>query len=74
MRAALELVQHLDPAGIGALDLRDCLRIQLDAQLHELELVFARIRRMSRMADATGSRVESSCSHAHDFEHGRFQL
>ena len=42
MREALEVVQHLDPAGIGALDLRDCLRIQLDAQLRELELVFAR--------------------------------
>jgi RNA polymerase sigma-54 factor len=42
MKLALELVQHLDPAGIGAVDLRDCLRIQLDAQLHELELVFAR--------------------------------
>jgi RNA polymerase sigma-54 factor len=42
MRAALEVVQHLDPSGIGALDLRDCLRIQLDAQLRELELVFVR--------------------------------
>jgi RNA polymerase sigma-54 factor len=42
MRAALEIVQHLDPAGIGALDLRDCLRIQLDAQMLELELVFGR--------------------------------
>ena len=42
LRSALEVVQHLDPAGIGALDLRDCLRIQLDAQLHELEMVFSR--------------------------------
>jgi RNA polymerase sigma-54 factor len=42
LRSALEVVQHLDPAGIGALDLRDCLRIQLDAQLHELEMVFHR--------------------------------
>jgi RNA polymerase sigma-54 factor len=42
MRSALEVIQHLDPSGIGALDLRDCLRIQLDAQLHELEMVFAR--------------------------------
>ena len=42
MRIALEVIQQLDPAGIGALDLRDCLRIQLDAQMHELELVFAR--------------------------------
>jgi RNA polymerase sigma-54 factor len=42
MRAALKILQHLDPAGIGALDLRDCLRIQLEAQMHELELVFAK--------------------------------
>jgi RNA polymerase sigma-54 factor len=42
MRDALDVLQHLDPAGIGALDLRDCLRIQLDAQLHEMEMVFAR--------------------------------
>jgi RNA polymerase sigma-54 factor len=42
MRAAFYVVQHLDPAGIGALDLRDCLGLQLDAQLRELELVFAR--------------------------------
>jgi RNA polymerase sigma-54 factor len=42
MHAALEVIQRLDPAGIGALDLRDCLRIQLDAQMQELELVFAK--------------------------------
>ena len=42
MRTALGVIQHLDPSGIGALDLRDCLQIQLDAQLQELELVFAR--------------------------------
>jgi len=42
MREALDVIQHLDPTGVGARDLKDCLRIQLDAQLHELELVFAR--------------------------------
>ncbi len=42
LQAALKVIQHLDPAGIGALDLRDCLRIQLQEQLQELELVFAR--------------------------------
>jgi RNA polymerase sigma-54 factor len=42
MRAALGVIQHLDPAGIGALDLRDCLCIQLEGQMRELELVFAR--------------------------------
>jgi RNA polymerase sigma-54 factor len=51
LRAALEIVQHLDPAGIGALDLRDCLRIQLDAQLHELEMVFAKQPADSRLRE-----------------------
>jgi RNA polymerase sigma-54 factor len=73
MRAALELVQHLDPAGIGALDLRDCLRIQLDAQLRELELVFAR-----HPADAANGNAETngllahpgSLRNGHDFADG----
>ena len=42
LERALIVVQHLDPAGIGARDLRECLAIQLDAHLRELELVFAR--------------------------------
>ena len=42
MKTALEIVQHLDPTGVGARDLRDCLRIQLDAQMRELQLVFDR--------------------------------
>jgi RNA polymerase sigma-54 factor len=54
LRSALEIVQHLDPPGIGALDLRDCLRIQLEAQLHELEMVFNR-----HPADAAESEQES---------------
>jgi RNA polymerase sigma-54 factor len=31
-RSALPLVQHLDPPGVGARDLRECLLIQLDAE------------------------------------------
>ncbi|MFC5864506.1 RNA polymerase sigma-54 factor [Acidicapsa dinghuensis] len=42
LRKALDVIQRLDPIGIGALDLKDCLRIQLEAQRRELELVFAR--------------------------------
>ena len=42
LAAALKIVQHLDPAGIGARDLRECLQIQLDAQMQELELIFTR--------------------------------
>ena len=51
LRAALVVIQHFDPAGIGATDLRDCLRIQLDAQLHELEMVFAKQPADGRLRD-----------------------
>jgi len=30
VRAVLNMVQHLDPVGVGAIDLQDCLRIQLE--------------------------------------------
>jgi RNA polymerase sigma-54 factor len=39
--AALAVVQGLDPVGIGARDLRDCLLIQIRAQSAEFELIFA---------------------------------
>ena len=32
VRRAIDLVQHLDPAGVGAKDLRECLLIQIAAQ------------------------------------------
>ena len=35
IRRAIDLVQHLDPAGVGARDLRQCLAIQIAAQQHE---------------------------------------
>jgi RNA polymerase sigma-54 factor len=38
---AIDLVQHLDPAGVGARDLRECLLIQIAAQKHELGHLFA---------------------------------
>ena len=34
IRRAVDLVQHLDPAGVGARDLRECLLIQIAAQQH----------------------------------------
>jgi RNA polymerase sigma-54 factor len=47
--AALELVQrgiavvqHLDPAGVGARDLRECLLIQIAAQQHEFRELYAK--------------------------------
>jgi RNA polymerase sigma-54 factor len=41
-RLAIDLVQHLDPAGVGARDLRECLLIQIAAQQHEFSQVYAR--------------------------------
>jgi len=40
VRRAIRLVQQLDPAGIGAHDLRECLMIQIAAQQHEFEQLY----------------------------------
>jgi RNA polymerase sigma-54 factor len=42
VRRAIDLVQHLDPAGVGARDLRECLLIQIAAQQLEFAQLFAR--------------------------------
>jgi RNA polymerase sigma-54 factor len=41
LKAALAVVQGLDPVGIAARDLRDCLLIQVRAQACEFEQIFA---------------------------------
>ncbi len=40
IRRALNLVQHLDPAGVGASDLRQCLALQIAAQQQEFEHLY----------------------------------
>ncbi len=42
VRRAVDLVQHLDPAGVAARDLRECLLIQIKAQQAEFGHVYAR--------------------------------
>jgi RNA polymerase sigma-54 factor len=42
VRQAIDLVQHLDPAGVGARDLRECLLIQIAAQQQEFAQLYAR--------------------------------
>jgi RNA polymerase sigma-54 factor len=42
LRRGIDLVQHLDPAGVGARDLRECLLIQIAAQQHEFAHVYSR--------------------------------
>ncbi|MGB8259407.1 MAG: RNA polymerase sigma-54 factor [Terracidiphilus sp.] len=40
LRRGIDLVQHLDPAGVGARDLRECLVIQIEAQQHEFAQLY----------------------------------
>jgi RNA polymerase sigma-54 factor len=40
LRRGIDLVQHLDPAGVGARDLRECLLIQIAAQQHEFSQLY----------------------------------
>ena len=41
LRRGIDLVQHLDPAGVGARDLRECLLLQIAAQQHEFSHLYA---------------------------------
>jgi RNA polymerase sigma-54 factor len=40
IRRAIDLVQHLDPAGVGARDLRESLLLQITAQQQEFEQLY----------------------------------
>ena len=42
MKRGIDLVQHLDPSGVAARDLRECLMIQIAAQQQEFGQVYAR--------------------------------
>jgi RNA polymerase sigma-54 factor len=42
IRRAIELVQTMDPAGIAARDLRECLRLQIKAQQKEFAQLYAK--------------------------------
>lgn len=54
VRRAVELVQNLDPVGVAARDLRECLMIQIAAQQNEFAQVYAR-RAEEDAADPHGS-------------------
>ena len=40
IRRAIDLVQHMDPAGVGAHDLHECLQIQIKAQQSEFSHLY----------------------------------
>jgi RNA polymerase sigma-54 factor len=52
---AREIINHLDPLGVGARDLRECLLIQIAAQRREAELVLKRagVRKMHPAGDSS---------------------
>jgi RNA polymerase sigma-54 factor len=51
---ALQVLHSLDPAGIGARSLSECLQLQVRAQLHELDALYAPSRSASPvLSDAT---------------------
>lgn len=41
LEAALKLIQSLDPAGVGARDLQECLLLQLERKTHTTEIILA---------------------------------
>ena len=55
VRRAVDLVQHLDPAGIGARDLRECLLIQIAAQQEEFAQLYVHKKGDSSDEEAHGS-------------------
>ena len=55
IRRGIDLVQHLDPAGIGARDLRECLMIQITAQQHEFAQIYSRHHTEEPEEDPHGS-------------------
>jgi RNA polymerase sigma-54 factor len=52
LRRGIDLVQHLDPVGIGARDLRECLTIQIAAQQQEFFELYARQSAASAASEA----------------------
>jgi len=55
VRRGIDLVQHLDPAGIGARDLRECLLIQIAAQQQEFAQIYSRQHNGQGEEDPHGS-------------------
>jgi RNA polymerase sigma-54 factor len=53
VRRAIDLVQHLDPSGIGARDLRECLLIQIAAQQREFGHLYGHHTAGSPPADSS---------------------
>lgn len=74
LAAALQVVQSLDPAGVGARSLSECLQIQIRAQLQELDALYGSSEAPRHATQADQSHDESDtpgaqASHAHSPHH-----
>ena len=67
VRQARTIVNHLDPVGVGARDLRECLLIQIEAQRSEAEMVLG--RRQKGLANRNGA-VSSSVGSSETYSGG----
>ena len=57
---SLEMVQQLDPAGVAARDLRECLMIQIAAQQREFEELYGRGPEIGEAPDLPGTFQDES--------------
>jgi len=81
MRAAIDLVQHLDPAGVGARNLRECLLIQIGAQQEEFRHLYLKrpieankVTGGHAVGDAVWDAAGDEEPETEDEPHGRFKV
>ena len=69
----IDLVQHLDPAGVGARDLRECLLIQIAAQQLEFEALYERRHSTVAVEDGDEDLEDDLIEEDEESPHGRLQ-
>ena len=74
IKKAIELVQHLDPAGVGARDLRECLLIQITAQREELTQLYAKRSLVEAEPEAVEEEEEEDYAEIDANPHGSFRV
>jgi RNA polymerase sigma-54 factor len=74
IKKAIELVQHLDPAGVGARDLRECLLIQITAQQEELTQLYAKRSLVEAEPEAVEEEEEEDYAEIDANPHGSFRV
>jgi RNA polymerase sigma-54 factor len=64
---ARQIINHLDPVGVGARDLRECLLIQIGAQRREAEMVMKRghVRAIDSVDDSPAGILETFAEEEH---------